>query len=109
MSHFENKNFYWKLNEDPKERFAEEVMSFLQNTTDKQIISKETFNYLQPQKPQTSWFYILPKIHKDGIPGRPIVSSCGAPSEKISQFVDFHLKALVVKHHLILKTLQTSY
>ena len=30
------------------------------------------------------FFRMLPKIHKDGIPGRPTVSSCGAPTERIS-------------------------
>ena len=64
------------------------------NMTDRHAISKEIFNYLWPQKPQTSRFYNLAKIHKDRIPGRLIVSSCGAPSEKISYFVDSILKPL---------------
>ena len=41
MSHLEKKNFYRKLDEDPMERFAKEVMSFLQNTTNKQTINQE--------------------------------------------------------------------
>ena len=97
MSHLENENFYQGLDEVPTERFAEEVTSVLNNMTDRDVISKEIFNYLRPQKPRTSWFCILPKIHKDWILGRPIVSSCGAPTEKISQFVDFILKPLVTK------------
>ena len=76
---------------------AEEITSVLYNMTDKHVISKEIFNYLWPQKPRTSQFCIPPKIHKDGTPGRPIVSSCGAPTEKISQIVDFILKPLVEK------------
>ena len=39
----------------------------------------------------------LPKIHKPGNPGRPIVSSNSHPTERISQFVDYHLKPLVHK------------
>jgi hypothetical protein len=38
---------------------------------------------------------MLPKIHKTGIPGRPIVSACGCPTERISAYVDHHLKPLV--------------
>jgi len=30
-------------------------------------------------------------------PGRPIVSSCGAPTECISEFVDYHLQPLVMQ------------
>ena len=37
-------------------------------------------------------FYLLPKVHKAGNPGRPIVSANGHPTEKISEFVDLHLQ-----------------
>ena len=42
-------------------------------------------------------FYTLPKIHKrlDNPPGRPIVSLNRCPTERISVYVDLHLKALV--------------
>ena len=39
-------------------------------------------------------FYILPKMHKQGNPRRPIVSSNGHPTEILSQFVDYHLQPL---------------
>ena len=51
--------------------------------------------YLTPTHARTARFYHLPKIHKPGNPGRPIVSSCGAPTERISEFVDHHLQPLV--------------
>ena len=61
------------------------------------MIDKNTFNYLRPQNPRTARFYILPKIHKEGAPGRPIVSSCGSTTEKISQFIDYYLHPLVTR------------
>ena len=38
--------------------------------------------------------YLLPKIHKrlESVPGRPVISNCGTPTEKVSEFLDFHLK-----------------
>ena len=33
-------------------------------------------------------FYLLPKIHKKNCPGRPVISGCNTPTEKISAFVD---------------------
>ena len=69
----------------------------LKNMKDKEVIDKETFDYLRPQNTRTTSFYILPKIRKDGVLGRPIVSSCGFHTEKISQFVDYHLHPLVTK------------
>ena len=97
MSHLQNTNFYCKLDEDPTELYAQEITSTLQRMTDRKTIDEETFHYLRLQNPRTSWHYILPKIHKEGIPGRLIVSSCGSPTEKIRQFVDHHLNPLFAK------------
>ena len=38
--------------------------------------------------------YLLPKIRKrlESVPGRPVVSKCGAPTGKVSEFLDYHLK-----------------
>ena len=63
-------------------------------------LHKDTKRYLQVL-PRTARFYYLPKIHnpplpKGTIPGRPIVS-CGAPVERISEYVDHHLQHLVGK------------
>ena len=40
-------------------------------------------------------FYLLPKIHKPGNPGRPIVASSEAPTEKISEFLDHNIRPLL--------------
>ena len=37
----------------------------------------------------------MPKIHKRGCPGRPVISGCGTCTERISEFVDVHIKHLV--------------
>ena len=41
--------------------------------------------------------YLLPKFHKRlyNVPGRPVISHCGTPTEKASGFLDFHLKPLI--------------
>ena len=35
-----------------------------------------------------SRFYLTIKIHKQGNPGRPVISGCGAPTEQLSAFLD---------------------
>ena len=42
-------------------------------------------------------FYFLRKIRKrlNNVPGRPAISNCGAPSEKASEFLGFHLKRVM--------------
>ena len=60
-------------------------------------INAPTAKDLTEKEPRTASFYLLPKIHKSltSPPGRPIVSSNGCPTERISAFVDTKLKPLV--------------
>ena len=41
--------------------------------------------------------YFLTKIHKKlfNVPGRPIISNCGTPTEKASKFLDHHLRPVI--------------
>ena len=43
--------------------------------------------------------YVLPKIHKRlfNVPGRPVISYCGTPTKKASEFLDHHLKPVMQK------------
>ena len=61
------------------------------------LVNEKTRKYLIQTDVKPGRFYILPKIHKPGNPGRPIVSSNSHPTERISQFVDYHLQPLVHK------------
>ena len=97
MDHLNNTLFCEKLEDDFTERFSEEIMTDLAGMTEREILDGGTFDFLWPRNARTSRFYILPKIYNKDILGRPIVSSCGAPTEKISSFVDYHLRPLVKK------------
>ena len=41
--------------------------------------------------------YFLPKIHKrlSNVSGRPVISNCGTPTQKASEFLDYHLKPVM--------------
>ena len=58
------------------------------------LINDKTRQYLIQTDVKPGRFYKLPKIHKPGNPGRP---NCFHPTERISQFVDYHLQPLVHK------------
>ena len=88
---------YCRLESDPTPRHAELVAGLVQEMFEMNHIDKGTLKYLTPTQPQTARFYHLPKIHKVGNPGRPIVSSCRAPTKQISEYVDHHLRPLVVQ------------
>ena len=49
------------------------------------------------QNPRTPHFYTKPQIHKEGIPGRPVISSVNCQSSKISEYADYHLQPIVRK------------
>ena len=67
MSHLQNEKYYLNLDEELTSCYAEEITRLLREMMDRPVIDKETFKYLQPQDPCTSWFYILPKIYKEAI------------------------------------------
>ena len=43
--------------------------------------------------------YLLPEIHMRpfNVPGRPVIFNCGTPTEKVSEFLDHHLKPVMQK------------
>ena len=87
-----NHKFYKKLDSDPTSTITREIESTLSEMNENQDIDDETYKYLMPEDPKPGRFYLLPKLHKEGVPGRPIVSANGHPTEKISEFVDYHLR-----------------
>ena len=91
-------NVYRKVN------FKEKLLSELVDKSNpsfkdfkrKRCISDKTWKYFTYEYKKAinlRTFYLLPKIHKrlNNVPGRPAISSCGAPTEKDSEFLDFHL------------------
>jgi hypothetical protein len=74
------------------EEFSTKITQELKIMKENSHIDKNTFDYLKPDKPKAGHFYLLTNIHKVNNPGRPIVSANGHPTEKISEFVDLHLR-----------------
>jgi len=50
---------------------------------------------LTQNPPRIPVFYTLTKIHKPHPVGRPIISGCEGPTERISSFVDYLLQPIV--------------
>ena len=68
---------------------------YIERTFNDGYIDEKTKKYLVQTNVKPGRFYILPYIHKTGNPGRPIVSSNSHLTERISQFVDYHINPLV--------------
>ena len=52
--------------------------------------------------------YLLPKIHRRlyDIPGRPVISNCCTPVEKVSEFLDHHLKPIMKEGWSYIKNIE---
>ena len=89
-------------------RFKETMLSelvdksnkFFKSLNSRQCIKEKELKYFSYQFKKTTnlgKLYLLPKIHKRlfNVPGRPVISNCGTPTEKASEFLDFYLKPLM--------------
>jgi hypothetical protein len=88
----DNKEAYVELKEDPTAKYCEDIQKILDRMLERNVINKKCHKFLSPTDCRPGRFYLLPKIHKAGVPGRPICSSVGHPTENISKFVDAHIR-----------------
>ena len=72
-----NKETYKKIPEDPTHRQKDKLINILRNINTEGGLSEEAYRILYSTGAGSPKFYGLPKIHKPGIPLRPIISSIG--------------------------------
>ena len=90
--------------------FTEKILQDLAESSNKMLRSLKTkgkidekqlkyFTYEYKKTCNLGKLYLLPKIHKrmDDVSGRPVISNCGTPTEKISEFLDTQLKPIIQK------------
>ena len=68
-------NYYQKLNKDPTEDHEKLINNTIDDLVSENAINEETASLLRPNKSRTPKFYMLPKLHKEGMPGRSMVLS----------------------------------
>ena len=93
-SQLENTEFYQQLNFCPTEGHSNIVNNRLNELAEEGDLSKEIAEGLKLDKARTPHFYLLPKIHKEGNPGRPVVSSIDSLRSKLSKYADYHMQPI---------------
>ena len=95
--HLNDMVVYEKLQENPLNDISDRVKQAFKPLLDKGYISSKNLEYLVVPRPRLGRFYLLPKIHKrlENVPGRPVISNCGTATERLSEFLDFHIQPLV--------------
>ena len=87
-----NTTFYKQVQNDLTERHENLIKHTLEDLRDENLLTEKTCNHLKPKNSKTPKFYMNPKIHKKGNPGRPVISSVNCHTSYISEFVDQHLQ-----------------
>ena len=89
-------DFNEKMLQDP----AETSNKLIRNLKNKGRITEKELKYLTigfKKATNLGKLYLLPKIHKglSEVPGRPVISNCGTPMEKVSEFLYSELKSVM--------------
>ena len=74
----------------------------LESLKQRQLITEKEFKYFRFEFKKTcnlGNFYLLPKIHKrlSNVPGIPVISNSGAPTEKVSELPGTHMQPIMRK------------
>ena len=71
------------------------VSNVIERFQKENLMTNNVAKRLKTSSPRTPRFYIQPKIHKQGSPGRPATSSINCHRSNISKYVEYHLPPIV--------------
>ena len=91
LDHLSTSGSYRKLDKDPTRKIINKVTKTIKNSTLDENIKKK----LIPKDALIPRIYGLPKIHKDGVPIRPIVNTRNSPTYQLAKFLAKKLKVFV--------------
>lgn len=82
-----DENTYKKIKTDPTSKLQRQNNKLVDDWVKGNLISPNTANDLKLKNAQPPKMYGLPKLHKPGIPLRPIVSCVQSPFYKLSKYL----------------------
>ena len=93
---------YKNISTDPTNRYKNKLITLLKKIKTEGGMDDATYRRLYPSGASPPKFYGLPKVHKSGMPLRPIVSSIGSVTYETSKEQSRILKPLVGRspHHV---------
>ena len=95
-AHLQNSCQYKKVLNNPTKDLINEINSYIETIYIHQYIDINTAKFITPTSDsRLPIFYTLPKIHKEGVPGRPIVSAVSSATENISEFLNLCLQPIL--------------
>ncbi len=91
---------YKMLPNNPTELYRKHVLKYCESLSKEDKITKIEQKCLTSHNSRTPILYGAPKIHKENVPLRPIVSSYNSPTQKLSKLLHGILKPIVGKNGL---------
>ena len=93
---------YEILQADPTNKYKNKLISLLKSIKAEGGIDENTYKRLYPAGAGPPTYYGLPKVHKPGMPLRPIISSIGSVTHATAKELSRILKPLVGRspHHV---------
>ena len=91
MDHINNGS-YQLLKKDRNTKIKTKKLKQLKVLKDNEVTDNKLCCYLKPTDSSTPRFYVQPKIHKPGVPVRPIVSCSGSPLYNLNKYIANILK-----------------
>ena len=87
--------FYKKLDFDPTNKYVKAIRQKLESLKNNLHITQQFYNKFYPRGCSATKIYGLPKIHKTGVPLRPIVSTFSTPVTKSGKWLSVALCPLL--------------
>ena len=94
-----NNGTYSKLKRNPAPSTERKLTKILKKNKDRGYLTDSQYRYLNQHHSKVPHIYGLPKIHKQDVPLRPIVSCRGSACHPLSQFLVKIINPLSGKHH----------
>ena len=96
FEHLDDDSTYTQLSDDSTNVVVDGITNYIVHLRNCGIIDDYTANFLLPPiRTRTQLIYFLPKLHKNPISFRPIVSGCSGPTESVSAYIDHFLQPYI--------------
>jgi hypothetical protein len=96
LRQLQDTNFYDALPSDTTDDIQKQLQKEINRLIEGGELPSSAKNLLV-RSPRCAVFYLLPKPHKAGTPGRPVISNIACPTYQISKFLSNILRPIVVK------------
>ena len=94
-----NKENYRKLNCEPTTANNETIYKVVSRFQQENLVSKNISEGLKTENPKTPHFCLKPKVHEEGNPGRPVISSINCHTSKFPNMLITTFNQLLKKSH----------